>query len=399
MFVEPAPTHPTARDRPFDPPAELMEWQSEGPLQRMRYPDGHVGWVVTGHELARDVLTDPRFSARSEFKRAPVERPGTESFFGVPASPGWLVDMDPPEHTRMRQRLAGHFTARRMRAVQPRLVGMVGELLDVMERDGPGADLVEAFARPLASQVICEVLGVPVGRRLDFQRDSQALFSLHSSAADTSRALELLYTTIRETAAGGEPDDPPGLLRALATEGTLDAEEIAGVGVLLLSAGHDSTTGALALGAFALLSHPDQRARFTADPRLVDNAVEELLRYVTVFHYGVPRTPLEDMEVAGYRLRTGDSVTVSLSAANRDPRWCREDADRLDLTRRTIGHLAFGHGVHQCLGQNLVRLEMRTALPMLFQRFPALALAVSERDVPLGTDMSVYGVHHLPTVW
>ncbi|RSS82242.1 cytochrome P450 [Streptomyces sp. WAC06614] len=377
-----------------------MEWQADEPLRRMRYPDGHIGWVVTSHELTRTVLTDPRFSARSEFKRAPVHRPGTEPFFGVPAAPGWLVDMDPPEHTRLRQQLAGQFTARRMKELSPRLVAITDELLSGMERGGPGADLVEAFALPLASQVICELLGVPSTDRAEFQRNSRALFSLRSTAADTAAALERLYATVRGIAAGGATaGGTPGLLRALAEDGTLDTEEIAGVGVLLLTAGHDSTTGSLALSVFALLSHPAELARLRGDPSLVDNAVEELLRYLTVFHYGVPRTPLEDLELAGRTLRAGDSITVSLSAANRDPHWFAHGADRLDLTRRTTGHVAFGHGIHQCLGQNLVRMQMRTALPMLLRRFPTLALAVPAEEVRLATDMSVYGVHRLPVTW
>jgi cytochrome P450 len=168
--------------------------------------------------------------------------------------------------------------------------------------------------------------------------------------------------------------------------------------VLLLTAGHESTAGALSMSVFTLLSHPDQRARFVADPSVIDNAVEELLRYLTIFHFGVPRTPLEDVEFAGRLLRAGESITVSLSSANRDPAYLPEP-DRLDLDRRATGHLGFGYGIHQCLGQNLVRMEMRVALPALFRRFPELALAVPPTEVPLKTDMSVYGVHRLPVTW
>ncbi len=400
MPAEPAPAHPTARSHPFDPPQELTHWRESEPLRPMRYPDGHVGWVVTSHELARRILTDSRFSARSEFKRAPVHRPGAEPFFGVPAAPGWLVDTDPPQHTRLRQQLAGQFTARRMRELRPRLGLIVDDLLSGMERDGPGADLVEAFALPLASRIICELLGVPGRDRSEFQRNSHILFDLRSTAVDTAAALERLTATIRAIAEGPRVQDTSaGLMQALAADGTLTAQEIAGVGVLLLTAGHDSTTGSLALSVFALLAHPDQLTRLATDPSIVDNAVEELLRYLSVFHFGVPRTPLEDLEIEGQWLRAGDSVTVSLSAANRDPRWFEDAPDRLDLGRRTTGHLAFGHGIHQCLGQNLVRMQMRTALPALLRRFPALALAVPAADVPLSTDMSVYGVHRLPVTW
>ncbi|MER7580095.1 cytochrome P450 [Kitasatospora sp. NPDC097691] len=376
-----------------------MEWQDNEPLRRMSYPDGHVGWVVTSHQLARQMLTDPRFSARSEFKRAPVYRPGADPFFGVPALPGWLVDMDPPEHTRLRQQLAGQFTARRMREMRPQIDRIVDDLLSDLERSGPGTDLVEAFALPLPSQVICELLGVPYDKRAEFQHNSKRLFDLESTAAETSAAMDRLYAVVREIAEGRSKDETPGLLRVLAEDGTLDTEEIAGVGVLLLTAGHDSTMGSLGLSVHALLSHPDQLARLVADPSIVDNAVEELLRYLTIFHFGVPRTPLEDLEFAGQHLKAGDSVTVSLSAANRDPNWFQDEADRLDLGRRTTGHLAFGYGIHQCLGQNLVRMEMRAALPALFHRFPSLALAVPADEVPLATDRSVYGVHRLPVTW
>jgi cytochrome P450 len=391
------PAYPTARDSPFDPPAELTHSRAHQPVRRMRYPDGHVGWLVTSHGLARSLLSDPRFSARSEFKRPPVPRPGAAPFYGAPALPGWLVDMDAPEHTRIRRRLAGQFTARRMRELRPRIDAIVASLLDEMERRDPPVDLVEAFALPVPSLMICELLGIPSGERAEFQRSSETLFSLTATAGEAAAAMDRLYEFLGELArAGGQRD---GLLAALAAEGTLDAAEISGVGVLLLTAGHESTSSSLALSTFTLLAHPEQLARLTADPALIDNAVEELLRYLTVFHLGVPRTPLVDVEFGGQLIRADESVTVCLPAANRDPDWFGPAPDHLDLGRRTGGHLAFGYGVHQCLGQNLVRMELRSALPALFQRFPRLALAVPPDQVPLSSDMSVYGVHRLPVTW
>ncbi|MEU8877670.1 cytochrome P450 [Streptomyces javensis] len=394
----PAP-HPTLRPGPFDPPVELGESREQQPVRRMRYPDGHVGWLVTSHSLARSMLADPRFSARSEFKRSPVARPGAEPFYGAPALGGWLVDMDAPEHTRIRQRLAGSFTARRMREMRPGVDRIVDGLLGDMGRAGPPLDLVSHFALAVPSAVICELLGVPYGSRAEFQRNSEILFSLDATAAEAAAAMDRLSAFLRRliTAKAGGEDD--GLLRALVRDGTLDTEEITGVGVLLLTAGHESTSSSLALSTYALLAHPDQLALFKADPELVDNAVEELLRYLTVFHFGVPRTPLEDVEFGGRLLRAGESVTVSLPAANRDPARFADAPDRLDITRKASGHLAFGYGIHQCLGQNLVRMEMRAALPALFRRFPYLALAVPPEEIPLSSDMSVYGVHRLPVTW
>lgn len=398
MTLDEALPLPTARSNPFDPPAELADYRENEPVRRMRYPDGHVGWLVTSHELARRMLSDQRFSARSEFKRMPVSRPSADPFFGSPALPGWLVDMDAPEHTRLRMQLAGKFTARRMKEMRPLLERIVEDHLTAMAEVGPPVDLVPAFALPVPSLAICELLGVPSAERAAFQRNSSTLFSLDSSAADASLAMDELYALLRDLAKNGRTDGRPGLLSMLAEDGTLDAEERAGVGVLLLTAGHESTAGALSMSVFTLLSHPDQRARFMADPSVIDNAVEELLRYLTIFHFGVPRTPLEDVEFAGRLLRAGESITVSLSSANRDPAYLPEP-DRLDLDRRATGHLGFGYGIHQCLGQNLVRMEMRVALPALFRRFPELALAVPPTEVPLKTDMSVYGVHRLPVTW
>ncbi|MEV8510235.1 cytochrome P450 [Actinoplanes sp. NPDC051475] len=389
--------HPVGRPNPFDPPPDLARYRETEPIRRMVYPDGHVGWLVTSHGLARAMLSDPRFSARSEFKRPPVSRPGADPFYGAPALPGWLVDMDAPEHTRIRQRLAGKFTARRMKDLRPRIDVIVHELLTAMERRKPPVDLVEAFALPVPSIMICEMLGVPYADRAEFQRNSETLFSLDVTATEASAAMDRLYELLR--ALPGRAGDRDGLLAMLADDGTLDADEIAGVGVLLLTAGHESTSSSLALSTFALLSHPDQRAKLVADPELTDNAVEELLRYLSVFHFGVPRTPLEDVEFGGRLLKAGESITVSLPSANRDPDWFADQPDRLDIERRTTGHLAFGYGIHQCLGQNLVRMEMRAALPALFRRFPTLALAVPAEEVPLSTDMSVYGVHRLPVTW
>jgi cytochrome P450 len=398
MNTEDIPAYPTARTCPFDPPTALATWRATEPLRQMRYPDGHIGWIVTSHGMARRLLTDPRISARSEFKRAPKSRPGTEPFFGVPALPGWILDLDPPEHTRIRQQLSGKFTARRMRELRPRLERIVSDLLDDMERGSRPADLVEAFTLPLATLAICELLGVPYSERADFQHDSTLLFELDSTAAEASAAMDRLYASLREiTKSGGEPD---GLLSRLTAERVLDPEEVIGIGAMMLSGGHGSVSNSIALSAFALLTKPDQLARFMSDPGIVDNAVDELLRYLTVFHFGVPRAALEDIDIDGILIRAGESITISLPAANRDPAWFPDAPDELDLERRTSGHLAFGHGIHQCTGQSLVRLEMQAALPALFKRFPGLALAVSADEVSINHETSpVYAVRALPVTW
>ncbi|MFI6684261.1 cytochrome P450 [Streptomyces sp. NPDC050485] len=389
---------PTARTNPFDPPPELAGLRARSPLCRLRYPDGHLGWLITSYDLARKVLSDPRFSARSEIKRVPSVRTSLDPFYGAPALPGWLVDMDPPQHTSIRRRLAKAFTVQRMKTLRPRIERIVADQLAAMARAGDPADLVASFALPVPSLVICELLGVPYAERAGFQRDSATLFSLKATAEQAVRAMADLDAFLTELAVHKRRQPEDDLLSVLTADGELSIAEVAGVAALLLSAGHETTAGSLGLGVFALLSHPDQLARFMADPGLADAAVEELLRYLTIFQFGVPRAPLEDVPLAGEIVRAGESVTISLPAANRDPERFT-DPDRLDIGRSPGGHLAFGHGIHQCIGQNLARTEMRIAFPALLRRFPGLRLAVSPQQVLLGQDRGFYGVHQLPVRW
>ncbi|MFF5252892.1 cytochrome P450 [Streptomyces leeuwenhoekii] len=390
----------TRRPCPFDPPPELARLRDEAPVRPLRYPDGHVGWLVTGHEHVRKVLADPRFSARSEFKRVPVPRPGADPFIGRPALPGWFVDMDRPEHTRFRRLLAGSFSAHRTRLLRPRLERFADDLLEAMAASGrPEADLVGAYALPLPSLAICEFLGVPYADRAAFQRDSTLLFSLEATAGEAETAMDALTGLLRALVRHRRRHPGDDLLSRM-VDGGLTDEEAAGAGVLLLTAGHETVAGMLGLGTFALLCRPEALAALRADlsPRAVETAVEELLRYLTIFQFGVPRTPLEDVELAGCLLRAGESVTCCLPAANRDPLRF-PDPDRLDLTRPVGGHVAFGYGIHQCVGQNLARVELAVGYTALLRRFPGLRLAVPPGRVPLGTDMGFYCVHRLPVTW
>ncbi|MFJ7266939.1 cytochrome P450 [Streptomyces sp. NPDC099050] len=389
---------PTARSCPFDPPDELLSFRDQPDPRRLLYPDAHLGWLVTGYSSARKILADPRFSARSELKRVPVSRPGADPFIGRPALPGWFVDMDPPDHTRYRRLLAGQFTVRRMKELRPGIERIVEEHLDVMERCGPSADLVASFALPVPSLVICELLGVPYSDRAAFQHNSTVLFSLEASADEAVRAMEALTGFLVDLVRHKRRLPEDDVLSALATDSGLGDLEVAGAGVLLLTAGHETVASMLGLGTFALLSHPAQLEALRGDPELIDDAVEELLRYLTIFHFGVPRMPLEDVEVDGQVFRGGESVTHSLATANRDPRRF-EEPDVLDIGRTPLSHLAFGHGVHQCIGQNLARLEMRVGYAALLRRFPRLRLAVPAANVRLADDAGFYGVHELLVTW
>lgn len=400
---------------PFDPPAALTA-PSGRPVRRLRYADGHVGRLVTGHAAARAVLADPRFSSRYELLHLPMPMEGAPAEL-PPAPVGDIIGLDAPEHTRFRRLLAGRFTVRRMRQLAARVERFTADCLDAMERAGSTADLVEAFARPVPTLVICELLGVPYADRGRFLGLVEVIFDQSADAAVRDEAYTGLLGYVGELvlAKRAEPTDDllsdlaapgpatapatsPGAggLPATAASGLTD-EELAGIGGLLLAAGLDTTANMLGLGVFALLANPVQLEALRADPGLAGPAAEELLRYLSVAD-PLLRSALEDVEVEGELIRAGETVTVSVQAANRDPRRFPEP-DRLDIRRRATGHLSFGHGPHQCLGQQLARVEMTVALPALFARFPALRLAVPPGEVPLRERSAIYGVVSLPVAW
>ncbi|MFF3343050.1 cytochrome P450 [Streptomyces flavidovirens] len=390
------PTLPTDRRTgcPFDPPAELTAL-SDKPLRRMRYADGHIGWLVTGHATARAILADPRFSSRYELLHLPVPVEGVSGEL-PPAPVGDITGLDAPEHTRYRRLLTGKFTVRRMRQLSERVEQLTAECLDAMEQAGPTVDLVEAFAQPVPALMICELLGVPYADRERFQSQVATIFDQTADAEAKGEAYTALLQYLGELVLAKRAEPTDDLLSDLTTSDLTD-EELAGIGGLLLAAGLDTTANMLGLGTFALLSNPDQLDALRADPALAEQTVEELLRYLSVAD-PLPRSALEDVEVEGQLIRAGETVTISVQATNRDPHKF-PDPDRLDIHRRATGHLAFGHGAHQCLGQQLARVEMTVAFPALFARFPTLRLAVPPQEVPLRDRSNIYGVISLPVTW
>lgn len=377
---------------PFDPPAELALSREEQPLRRLRFPDGHVGWLATGYSVCRTIMADPRLSSRKELMHNPsMDLGGMEI---PPAAPGEFINMDEPQHGRYRKLLAGKFTVRRMQLLAERVEQVTAEHLDAMEKAGPTADLVTAFAQPIPAIMICELLGVPYQDRDSFQEQAAAIFS--GDMDDKLAAFTAIQGYLAQLVAAKRAEPTDDILSDL-TDSDLTDEELLGVGFLLLAAGIDTTANMLGLGAFALLSNPDQAAALREDPSLAGQAVEELLRYLTIAELGL-RAALEDVEIEGRLIKAGETVVVSFPAANRDPAKY-PDPDRLDLHRKAAGHLAFGHGPHQCLAQQLARVEMSVAFPALLTRFPSLRVAVPREEVPLRVSTNVYGVQSLPVTW
>ncbi|WP_308312725.1 cytochrome P450 [Streptomyces sp. ISL-11] len=364
----------------------------------MTFANGHLGWLVTGYSAARAVLSDPRFSARGELKHPPVPRALTLEESPA-APPGMFIQHDDPEHQRYRRLLTGQFTVRRMRLLTERIEKITEDHLDAMERVGPGADLFKEFALPIPSLVISELLGVPYADRERFQHDTAVWSSYGASTEEVTGAFADLGAYLHRLVLLKRDEPGDDILSGLAHgDGGLTDEELTSIAFLLLVAGHETTANQLALSAFALLENPAQLAALRADPALTESAVEELLRYLSIVHHGPTRAALEDAEIDGTLIKEGEVVMVSLAAANRDPaRYAAPDG--LDVTRHAAAHLAFGHGIHQCLGQQLARIELRVGINGLLRRFPGLRLAVPADEVPLRDDMQVYGVHSLPVAW
>ncbi|GAB7035829.1 cytochrome P450 [Streptomyces sp. NPDC021749] len=392
---------PMDRDAgPFDPPRQITRLREARPVSPLVFPDGHEGWLVTGYDAVRQVMADTRFSSRQDIGivHVPYETPGmpapTEP---SPQVPGLFIVMDPPDHTRLRRKLTGAFTVRRMKQLEEHISDIAERQLDELSRLVPPVDLVKEFALPVPSLVICELLGVPYEDRENFQVNSAQFLVKDQTLEEKMAAYGAMTTYLTELVTRKRAEPGEDILSDLARHDDLTIEELTGMAFLLLLAGHETTANMLALGTFALLQHPEQMAELRADLDLLPDAVEEIMRYLSVADIFY-RYATEDIELGGETIAKGSTVVVSLLAANHDPRRF-DNPDDLDVHRKARGHLSFGHGVHQCLGQQLARIEMRAGFEGLLRRFPTLTLAIPAGEVKLRTDMNIYGVHELPVTW
>ncbi|MET7329689.1 cytochrome P450 [Nonomuraea sp. NPDC005650] len=388
---------PRAEGCPFDPPPPLRTLQEEGPLAKVRLWDGSTPWLVSTYAEQRALLADPRVSADATRPGYPIQAPrlgGTTISF---------IMMDDPEHARLRRMVQAQFTVRRVESMRPAVQKIVDELIDDLLAGPNPVDLVEAFALPVPSLVICELLGVPYTDHDFFQDNSKTVIRRSATpeerAAAGARLFEYLDSLMGEKLAA-PADDLLSKLAERVKAGEMTRQEAAQMGVLLLVAGHETTANMIALGTLALLRHPGQLAllRHNDDPRLVASAVEELLRYLNITHSGRRRVALEDIEIAGQVIRAGEGMILANDIGNRDPAVF-PDPDELDIRRDARRHVAFGFGVHQCLGQPLARMELQVAYSTLYRRVPSLRLAADLEQIPFKHDGQVYGVYELPVAW
>ncbi|HTI76223.1 MAG TPA: cytochrome P450 [Mycobacterium sp.] len=358
---------------------------------------GRPAWVVSRYQDIRAALIDPRLSAQT-IPEALLPT-GTDD-----DTPVMFARIDDPEHHRLRRMMTGVFTFRRTDAMRSQIQDVVDEYLNAMIKTGPPADLVRHFALPVPSLVIALLLGVPPEDLEFFQHNTTVGMDTRASEEQKAQAFGAMYTYIQELVLRKEHDPGDDLISRLVTDyvvtGQLNRSTTAVTAVIMMQAGHETTANMIALGTVALLEHPEvfQRLGRTDDQAAVANVVEELMRYLTIVHSEVDRVATEDFTLGGQLIRAGDMVVMNLPAGNWDAEFV-EDPETFDVERNTRGHLGFGYGVHQCIGQNLARVEMQVAFSTLARRLPGLRLAVPPDALKFKGEANIYGMKELPVTW
>jgi cytochrome P450 len=399
MTAELVPTIPITRTCPYAPPVEHRKLREETPIAKVTLPTGATAWVATRHEDIRTILSDPRFSSNRRHPGFPRLSKGA----GVnTALKPLLLELDPPAHGPARRAVIGEFTVQRMNALAPRIQQIVDEHIDAMLAGPRPVDLVQAFSLPVPSMVICELLGVPYADHEFFQTRSAHLVNQKTPPEMVVQAVTELMTYLGKLVVAKEQNPTGDLLgRQIAMQrenGGVDYEGLVSMGFLLLIAGHETTANMISLSTLVLLQNPEKLAAIQQDPSKTVAAVEELLRYFTIAESAIGRVALEDVEIGGVVIRAGEGVLGLANTGNRDPEVFK-NGDELDLERGARNHLAFGFGPHQCLGQNLARLELQIVLDTLFRRIPGLRPAVPVEELSFKDDTSVYGMREFPVTW
>ncbi|MGX7674324.1 cytochrome P450 family protein [Plantactinospora sp. DSM 117369] len=375
--------------------------RAQRPVVRVTVPSGIRAWLVTRHQDVRAALADPRLAKdsasiirRLEHHTDPSRYPAVANSYAE-----HMLNADPPDHTRLRRLVGRAFTPRGIAQYRPRIAQIAGELLDAVAAEaastGGTVDLLDSFAFPLPITVITELLGVPLDRRDEFREWSNASLS---SAPAAPRRYEAMAAYLQDLIDEKRRHPGPDMLSTFVAAGEdadrLSDREAVAMVFLLLIAGHETTVNLIGNGVLALLRHPEQLAALRADPSLTPQAVEEFLRYDGPINMATLRYTTEPVVFSGTTIPAGEVVFVALASANRDVEQY-PDADRLDI-RREAGNLAFGHGLHYCLGAPLARLEGEIAFNALLARFPHLELARAPGELSWRSGTLIRGLTELP---
>jgi cytochrome P450 len=393
---------PMARQCPFGPPPEYVELRANEPVKQVTLKlNGRKVWLLTRYEHVRQVLADPRISANMKAPGFPLQLQIPEEL--LQAVPLTLFHMDPPVHTTHRRNLIPEFTVRRMEALRPHIQRIVDERVDAMIEHGSPADLSSMLSVPVPLLVMCELLGVPYADRENLRRWGTQVTARESTPEQQMQIQMEMGAYLAKLVAEKDANPADDLVSRLILKNREDDQltpyDIASLVQILIAAGQ-STANMISLGTLALIEHPERLAELRADPSLMGRAVDELSRLITIADTGgTSRVAAADIEVDGVLIRAGEGVMASLNSANHDESVF-PDPDTIDFHRESNNHLAFGHGVHKCLGMTLAKLELEIVYRTLFDRLPGLRLAVPMDQVKFKSDDElVYDIHELPLAW
>jgi cytochrome P450 len=399
------PRMPLDRDpaRPFAPSPTLYRMREAGPLALVMPNSPEPAWLVTRYEDQRTLLSDPRMSSDQGIHGFPVAVEGIKQSQGG-GTTRTIFGMDNPRHDVLRRMFAKDFIIRKVNRLRPLIQQHVDELIDGMLAGPKPANFVTSFALALPTLVISDIFGVPYQDQEMFQAVTEKIVDpclpkaeIAGAVAELARYVSgLLDVKLREP-----QDDMVSRLAAHVEAGDMTREEAIGGGMVLIPAGHETTANMIAMSTILLLENPSQLDEIRAgdNQKLIADAVEELLRYVHIPHYGRRRVALADIEIAGRVIRQGDGVILAGNIADREPGIFAGDPDTFDIHRDARHHLAFGYGIHQCLGQPLARAELQIVLGTLFRRIPTLQLAIPIDQVSFHPNLFIYGVDDLPVTW
>jgi cytochrome P450 len=382
----------TRRVDPYSPPAEHLELQSDEPVAFLDWRDGRKAWAITKHADVRTMLSDVRFSSDRSYPDHPAHGgyvPG--------AHKGAIIAIDPPEHSTIRSRIMNEFTVKKISLMRPRIEEIVTEALDAMLDGKSEAELVEELSLPVPAMAIAELLGVPYEDHEFFQHNTSLFSDAHVDPKQRGEAIAKLRDYISELVNARVNERGNDILSRQLDAGA-DAEEAVGLGFLLLIAGHETTANMISLSIMTLLDKPELLQQLRDDPSLIPGAVEELLRYFTIAEVGGLRLATADIEIGGKQIHAGDAVFGLANTANRDPEVF-PDPHTIDFKRGARNHMAFGFGPHQCLGQNLARLELVIVLEQVIQRVPTLRLLDPLSAISFKEWGPNYGINELRVAW
>ncbi|MFF4819299.1 cytochrome P450 [Kitasatospora sp. NPDC001309] len=392
-----APSFPVRRSCPYQPPDVYREISTRGPINQVTLWDDRRVWLITGYAEARRLLADERLSSDRSYDAYPTMAP----HLGAPAARKLvLVGEDPPVHHHHRRLLNPEFSLKHARALRPDIERIVNGLIDRIEELGSPADLVEHFAAPIPSLVMSALLGIPYEDHAFFQTATAGVMQGRDPEHTEASAAELVrYLDRLVTAQERKPDENlVGRLVAHVESGELTHDEVVQLAMVLLIAGLETTSSMIPISVLALLEHPEQLAALRDGVVPAAIAIEELLRITAVTDFAGVRWITDDIEIDGLLLKAGDGLVVSSTMTNRDDRVHAEPYE-VDLARASRQHLTFGYGIHQCLGQNLARLQLEIAFETLVRRLPGLRLAVPSEELVMRRTGTMQSVERLPVAW